>query len=97
MAEDTSGYERYTSLAKRYRDRYAFGIIRSPAEDQSSIFCRNNLDGEEHVLTELWRVEAFENFIQLCAEPLIPELMRKNEMKYYAPVSTFDHTKLFSI
>jgi len=93
VADDTSGYERYQSLAKYYHDRYSFGIIPSPAKEQSSIQCKNNLDAEEHILTELWRVEAFENFVRMCSERMIPEITRTNEMNYYAPVS-LDCTKM---
>ncbi len=79
LPEDASGHQRYRSLAQQYRDRFSFGIHMNSAKDRSEIRCWNNLDDEEHVLTELWRVEAYETFVRMCAEPLIPELNRRNE------------------
>lgn len=82
--EDHSAFVRYKALAKQYRDRYSFGIGPA-ARETSTIVCRNNEDGEEHTLNELWRVEAYENFVRMCSEPLIPELVRRNE-EYYTMV-----------
>jgi protein disulfide-isomerase A1 len=78
LPEDKSYEETYRSLAKHYSDRFLFGIS-EPAKEKSSVTCRNNVDDEEQSLTELWRVDSFENFIQMCARPLIPDLTRKNE------------------
>ncbi len=79
LPDDSSGYERYRWLADRYRDRFTFGIRSRAAQDASLIRCRNGPDDEAHVLTDLWRVEAYASFVRLCAAPLIPELDRKNE------------------
>ena len=84
--EDNSAYVRYKALAKQYRDRYSFAI--GPAAEETSILrCRNNIDDEEHTLNELWRVEALDNFVKMCSEPLIPELVRRNE-EYYSLVGS---------
>lgn len=86
-SDDYSLYaERYKSLAKQYRDRFTFGIL-SPAKE-TSLKCRNNIDDDEHVLTELWRVEAFENFVRMCSRPLVALITKRNEAEYMQVSST---------
>ncbi len=83
LPDDEHAHERYKTLAKQYRDRFTFAAsIPVQEQSQSSIMCRNNINDEEHTLTELWRVEALESFLRLCSEPLIPEITKKNEERY---------------
>ncbi len=84
--------ERYEALAAQYRDRFSFFFVTPLAgsggdgDHGSSIRCWNReeeADGQPQVLTELWRVEALETFVTMCAQPLVPDLTtRKVEDRY---------------
>ncbi|KAK0723297.1 thioredoxin-like domain-containing protein [Lasiosphaeria miniovina] len=81
LPDDWSLYERFKALAKQYRDRYSF-VVSSPIQDTSALACYNNVDDEKHVTTEVATVQALEDFVKLCSDPLIPELTRQNEVQY---------------
>ncbi|KAK3944443.1 protein disulfide-isomerase [Diplogelasinospora grovesii] len=81
IPDDSSLYERFKALARHYRDRFSF-IVSSRLESTSVLQCHNNIDDEKHFTSEVASVQALENFVQLCSEPLIPELTRSNEQQY---------------
>ncbi|KAK1760233.1 hypothetical protein QBC47DRAFT_448781 [Echria macrotheca] len=78
--------EHFEAQAKKYRDRYTFGIT-SDTRDGGRIECYNREDEMHHVLEvkEIGLVpsEGIETFVKKCATPLIPELTRRNEMEIY--------------
>ncbi|KAK0736070.1 hypothetical protein B0T21DRAFT_366245 [Apiosordaria backusii] len=76
-------YDRFTSLAKRHRDQFTFLMGPSIQDNHSAaVVCYNNLDDVKHVAADIESDQALEDFVALCAEPLIPELTRNNEAKY---------------
>ncbi|KAK3387880.1 thioredoxin-like domain-containing protein [Podospora didyma] len=79
--DDDSLYERFTALAKRYRLRFSF-IMSTQIQAGSALTCYNNLDDEKHMTSELATIQALEDFVKLCSDPLIPELTRQNEVQY---------------
>ncbi|OAA62853.1 Thioredoxin-like fold protein [Niveomyces insectorum RCEF 264] len=74
-------YERFRALAKTYRDRYSFAVAGSNG-GPSMVRCHNNVNEEQHEMTELDQVNALEEFVQYCAAPLVPELTRRNEGEF---------------
>ncbi|KAK0612783.1 protein disulfide-isomerase [Bombardia bombarda] len=86
--DDDDLYDRFTRLAKQYHDRYSFIMSSAPAADQpksaqtSLLACYSNLDDTKFTTSETATVHALDEFIKLCAEPLIPELTRRNEGHY---------------
>jgi hypothetical protein len=73
----------YVDVAHQYRDRHSFAL--GPASAQSSsLQCINNADQEQISTTgaQLSNLAAIENFVKQCAQPLIPELTRRNEAEY---------------
>lgn len=76
-------YDRFTALAARYRDRFTFLIGPSVTESRpAAVICYNNLDDVKHVATDTQTTQALEDFVVLCAEPLIPELTTINKAEY---------------
>lgn len=75
--------DRLSSVAEVYRDRYTFGYLADAEEHEgSSLQCYNNVDGLHKAETDTSRVDAVHGFVEACAELLIPQLTRKNELKY---------------
>ncbi len=79
--DDWDFYDRFRTLAKKYRDRFSFVVTR-PISGTSALVCYNNIDDVKHTASDTVSVGAFEKFTMLCAEPLIPELTRRNEAHY---------------
>lgn len=73
--------ERFTETAEQLRDRYSFAVGTAPAGG-SSVGCVNNVNGEQRSITDLSNVGAIEHLVKLCAQPLVPELTRRNEAEY---------------
>ncbi|UNI19871.1 Protein disulfide-isomerase [Purpureocillium takamizusanense] len=79
---DSSTATRLSSLADAYRDRYSFGIAQGSPSDPSVLRCYNNEDGMQHQGADLDQLGALEALLEVCVEPLIPEMSRRNELKY---------------
>ncbi|KAK4148812.1 protein disulfide-isomerase [Chaetomidium leptoderma] len=79
--DDWNFYDQFRTLAQRHRDRVSF-IVSPPIGDSSALVCYNNVDDVKHTASDLVTVGALEKFLKLCAEPLIPELTRRNEAHY---------------
>ncbi|KAH8897902.1 hypothetical protein GQ53DRAFT_778127 [Thozetella sp. PMI_491] len=78
LPQEAGLYEdRYRSLARQYSDRFSFAIL-PPAQHRSSVRCRNNIDEEDYVLTELSSVDAMDELLSKCTHPLILEPTRKD-------------------
>ncbi|KAJ6441811.1 protein disulfide-isomerase [Purpureocillium lavendulum] len=73
---------RVSCLAGVYRDRYTFGAVQGRPSDPSTLQCHNNEDGTLHRCAKLDSPGAFEALLATCAEPLIPQMSRRNELKY---------------
>ncbi|KAK1750081.1 thioredoxin-like fold protein [Echria macrotheca] len=73
--------DRFRALATKYHDQYSF-ILSGPLKGLSIFQCVNNIDEEEHTLTDFSTVNSLEAFVKLCSAPLIPELTRRNEAEY---------------
>ncbi|GJN85040.1 hypothetical protein PLIIFM63780_008604 [Purpureocillium lilacinum] len=80
--DDGSTASRLSSLADAYRDRYSFGVAQGSLSDQSTLQCHNNEDGMQHRRVDFDHPGALEALLATCAEPLIPEMSRRNELKY---------------
>jgi hypothetical protein len=76
---------RFATLATELRDRYSFGTMVGPSEAES-VHCQNNINQDLSTVTveqlEAGGVGAMRRFVAQCAEPLVPELGRRNEMAY---------------
>ncbi|KXX73302.1 Protein disulfide-isomerase [Madurella mycetomatis] len=81
--DDWDFFDQFRSLANKYRDRFSF-VVSPPIQDEktSALVCYNNIDDEKRRAPDIMTVGALEEFIKLCAEPLIPELTRRNEAQY---------------
>ncbi len=79
--DDWDFYDRFRTLAKKYRDRFSF-VVSGPISDTSALVCYNNIDDVKHTASDTTSVGAFDRFTKLCAEPLVPELTRRNEAHY---------------
>ncbi|KAK4222814.1 hypothetical protein QBC38DRAFT_503693 [Podospora fimiseda] len=79
--------ETFTSLAKKYSDRYSFGLATSSS---SKIECFNNPDSLTHSTTDL-SLQNLNIFIQICSTPLIAEITRRNELEYYSTGKSIIH------
>ena len=80
-ADDKNLRERFDRIAQKYHDRYSFALSKD-VDGQSGLACYNNVDDVQRSAAELGQVEALEQFVKLCATPLIPELTRRSEMHY---------------
>lgn len=91
--DDWDFFDQFRSLANKYRDRFSF-VVSHPIQDEktSTLLCYNNIDDEKHKAADLETVGAPDKFIELCAEPLIPELTRRNRARYTSvSTSIFPH------
>ncbi|GAB1313682.1 Protein disulfide-isomerase [Madurella fahalii] len=81
--DDWDFFDQFRSLANKYRDRFSF-VAAPPIPDEktSTLVCYNNIDDEKRTVPDIMTVGALEKFIKMCAEPLIPELTRRNEAQY---------------
>lgn len=70
---------RIDALAATYRDRYSFAVVDGAV---TTVTCYNNVDSTQHQGQNLEQISSLEKLVQACAEPLIPQLTRRNEMKY---------------
>lgn len=73
--------ERFSKAAEQFRDRYSFAI-RHRKGHGASLECQNNINFEQLSVTDLTNALAIENFVKQCAQPLIPEFTRRNELEY---------------
>ncbi|CEJ79909.1 hypothetical protein VHEMI00122 [[Torrubiella] hemipterigena] len=78
-ADDKSFRKRFEDLATTYHDRYSFGLVDG---DLSSVSCHNNMDSTQHQAQDLEQVGSLKRLLEVCKEPLIPQLTRRNEIKY---------------
>lgn len=79
--DDESLENRFTKTAEQYRDRYSFAIRQSKAHG-ASLECMNNINFEQLSITDLSDPLAIRNFVNRCAQPIIPEFTRRNEGEY---------------
>jgi len=90
--KETTLGQRFYAMAKKYHDRFSFGVISSDGlakspDESSRVICYNNLDDEQHSLSyaELSAsLDALELLIKRCSTPLIPKLTRRNEMELFS-------------
>lgn len=71
---------RFRSLALEYSDRYSFGVAGSA--EPSGIWCYNNVDGSQHMASDLDQAGSLKNLVDVCTAELIPQLTRRNEMTH---------------
>ncbi|KAK4221781.1 protein disulfide-isomerase [Podospora fimiseda] len=74
--------DRFVALANKYRHQYTFVMATPFSKTESAVVCYNNLDDVRHRAEDIESVHGLEDFVKLCAEPLIPELTRRNEERY---------------
>ncbi|KAK4198638.1 protein disulfide-isomerase [Triangularia verruculosa] len=85
-------YDRFTALAKKYRDQFTFLMGPSIRDSASAaIVCYNNLDDLKHTAPDVQSARALEDFVALCAEPLIPDLTLDNKEKYISTGKSLLH------
>ncbi|KAL2270658.1 hypothetical protein VTJ83DRAFT_29 [Remersonia thermophila] len=80
--------------ARRYRDRYTFGVMTGPAAAAiPAVECRNNEEGVHLSLSaaNMSHPGAVESFVERCAEEVIPELTRRNELGFYETGKSIVH------
>lgn len=81
-------YSAFTSLAKRYSDKYTFAIttdsslVKHEGLQFPSILCYRPQEGEQAVFPEDGGLDALQQFIETTTAPTIGEFTRRNEMKY---------------
>ena len=92
--DDWALEESFKAVAQEYRDRYTFIAKSSSQQTKSRLECFNNVDDERKETTETGKVNAVENFVKKCGEPLIPELTRRNERMYTGVCNPYPHTWL---
>lgn len=63
-----------------YHDRHSFAVTETAAEPK--VVCYNRIEATQHTSEGLEDVQALHKLLTKCKEPLIPELSRRNEMKY---------------
>ena len=66
--------------AKRYRDRYSFGMMFRKGQ-KATVSCYNNVNGAEMTLAD-FDTGSINRLVKQCSAPLIPELTRGNELEY---------------
>lgn len=82
LDEENKGLEeRFSKAAAQFRDRYSFAI-RHRKGHGASLECQNNINFEQLSVTDLTDALAIENFVKQCAQQLIPEFTRRNELEY---------------
>ena len=77
LPDDTALRKRYTDVAKKYNDRYTFGL--QTTDGPSGLKCQNNPDGLAYELADLSRVSSIEGFVRGCGAPLVREMSRRSE------------------
>ncbi|KAH8901982.1 hypothetical protein BR93DRAFT_921235 [Coniochaeta sp. PMI_546] len=82
--------DRFSTLAKRYRDRFSFGVTVT-TQATSAVYCYNNIRGAEMAWGDSTAVDSLQDFVRLCSSPLIPELTRRNEVEYSSKDKSFVH------
>ena len=72
----------FRDLGEKYRDRYIFGLVAAASSEpqESRVHCFNNIDGIRHASSDFSRPSSLEVFVKKCAEPLIPQMTRRNEL-----------------
>jgi len=73
-------HKRFEAIARRYADRYTFGLRTVPETTRPGIKCQNNVDGLAHQLPSLDNVAEVASFVKACGEPLVGELNRRTEL-----------------
>lgn len=82
LDQDNKGLEgRFVKTAEQFRDRYSFAIRLRKGHGEF-LECTNNVNFEQLSVTDLSDALAIENFVKQCAQPLIPEFTRRNELEY---------------
>lgn len=76
---DTRLLSAFTDFAHGYRDRYTFAVTEA---ESTSVTCTNKVDSVQHSTTDTENVNSLHEILQMCTEPLIPALTRRNEMRY---------------
>ncbi|KAK3299690.1 uncharacterized protein B0H64DRAFT_472779 [Chaetomium fimeti] len=89
ISRDKTLQRQFETVAKIYRDRYSFAITK--AHQVPELCCYNNLDGVHASTTVLNAPASFESFIKECAEPLIPQMTRQNELSFYQTRKSIVH------
>lgn len=86
-SQDDSLRELLSNAAEEYHDRYTFGALETDSANRG-ISCHNNVEGTQHAANDLASVRAIHNLVEACIEPTIPQLTRRNEMKYLSVSSS---------
>jgi protein disulfide-isomerase A1 len=73
----------FDQAARTYHDRFSFAVAEARQGQEPTLACYNNLDGEHKSTAEFASPRAIPAFGKLCSAPLIPELMRSNELSFY--------------
>lgn len=69
----------FIDFAYGHRDRYTFAVMEA---ESTSVTCANKVDSVQHSTTDTENVKSLHELLQICTEPLIPALTRRNEMSY---------------
>jgi protein disulfide-isomerase A1 len=85
--DDWDFFDQFRSLANNYRDRFSF-VAAPPIGDTSVLVCYSNIDDEKHTASDVVTVGAMESFINMCAEPLIPDRTEGDDARYRSVSST---------
>lgn len=90
--------QRMKVLANEYHDRFSFGVTQGPPGESTpsnvgSISCYNNLDGSRHDTAEIYSVDALKKTLDACTTLLVPQLTRRNEMKYISVRTYLPHAR----
>lgn len=83
--QDSTLHEDLTTVAKKFQDRYSFGIYTLPAQETSvpsQVICRNNLDNLKFRADDFSQVGALEHLLEQCAAPLVMPLNRRTELVF---------------
>ncbi|KAK0624259.1 hypothetical protein B0T14DRAFT_517752 [Immersiella caudata] len=90
--------QKYSNLAKKYRDRYSFAIhsnvqgVGVGEEEKAKVECFNIPDELQRSITEgLDSEKVLEEFVRVCGGSLIPELTRRNEIGFYQSGKSLVH------
>ena len=95
--DDKAMVSTFYTLATRNRDRFRFATA-APAlakSASSSAGCITAITGAEEPYQKLcneWRLDALENFVEKAAAPIVGEMTRRNDLKYFK-VSSYAHNR----
>ncbi|SPQ24192.1 8c46e751-5e39-4daf-9b2b-69cab3de846a [Thermothielavioides terrestris] len=81
----------FDQAARTYHDRFSFAVAEARQGQEPTLACYNNLDGEHKSTAEFASPRAIPAFVKLCSAPLIPELMRSNELSFYESRKSIVH------